>query len=219
MTTTDLRQLLDVAYRTCDIIESRGLWRVGEFRMRNLLRLDIAKFLMYLSFSDEQVSLAEVDFFADVLDYYTDAEEIIQIVKENHIYSTEFETTPPPVIKGASVAQKQLIAYGIVPRRRIVDLIIECFKRVGLCFILCDGADERKERDFNIYMKTLNEYVKASEIVECTDYTEYTEYSDYSNYGDNMNYSEYAGYENNADYSEYAGYSSYRRYSKRRNVN
>ena len=86
MSNDDLRKLLDVAYKTCDIIEEKRLWRVGEFRMRNLLRLDLAKFLMYLSFSDGKVTKDEVDFFGEILEYYTNSDEIIQIVNEKPAY-------------------------------------------------------------------------------------------------------------------------------------
>ncbi len=175
MSNDDLRKLLDVAYKTCDIIEEKRLWRVGEFRMRNLLRLDLAKFLMYLSFSDGKVTKDEVDFFGEILEYYTNSDEIIQIVNENNIYSTMFEQQVPPVIKGATIAQQNLYCAGVVPKRRFVDLFIECFEKIGYCFTTSRIIDDRKVRDYNIYMDMLTSYASISEIVNYTsrDYKEY----------------------------------------------
>ena len=115
-----------------------------------ILRIDIAEFLMYLSAADGTIDQNEVLVFREITGFKDGIEGIIRHIEDNDIYSTAYESTVP-----YSMRQKRATT---LPRQ-----LIKLYQSIGLSLIQADGEiahDER--RDYNIYIDTLEDYAEEN---------------------------------------------------------
>lgn len=129
---------------------------------RDVLRFDVARFLMYLSAADGRIDENEVTVYQVVTGYGDNASEIIDTIKNQQIYSTTFESTVPISLKKAIEAQYKLLRVMEQTQEvTLPELFVDMFERIGTLLIEADGGITYTERrDFNIYMDTLRGYLR-----------------------------------------------------------
>lgn len=133
--------------------------------VKELLRLEVARFLMYLSASDGQILQEEVEFVSEYLGEVEEEltpESVNELIKENNIYSREFENTAPMILRFTVMADNKAYEAGEFADSMPSEMLVDMFKSIGQDFIACDGdVDEQELADWETYMKTLNNYIKT----------------------------------------------------------
>lgn len=154
------RRELNAACELCDKIESTGLWPLaGKARLREVLRHDLAKFCMYLTASDGRVAGAEALFFKLALGYEMSVDELIYHIKSDNIYSTDFESEVPLIIKTIKGIDGVLSAAGI-NGGHTVNAFAKLYMLMGSTIIECDDeVREQEKTDLNIYMNMVYNYI------------------------------------------------------------
>lgn len=123
----ELRKLVDTTLDICDAIEKTGLWTLsGKVRMRHMLQVDLYRFCHYLAASDGHITVKESAFINTVLGINTDINEMLSFIKKENIYSTEFESTVPLIIRGAIEAERKIKKWvpRMVQEQRLYLLIV-----------------------------------------------------------------------------------------------
>lgn len=147
-----------------DLLEEKGLIDnpSESLKLRDVFQYDIARFLLYLSASDGKIDANEVTVYQIVTGYSDDAKKIVKYLKENNIYSTEFESTVPISLKMAIDAEyKMLQITGKTRDKTLPELVTGVFERIGRTLIQADGGVSYTERrDYDIYMNTLRGYMQ-----------------------------------------------------------
>ena len=129
-----------------------------------ILRIDIAEFLMYLSAADGTIDQNEVLVFREITGFKDGIEGIIRHIEDNDIYSTAYESTVPYSMRLA--VEAETIAQKVSGQKRATTLprqLIKLYQSIGLSLIQADGEiahDER--RDYNIYIDTLEDYAEEN---------------------------------------------------------
>lgn len=105
---------------------------------------------------------------SNLLGINTDINEMLSFIKKENIYSTEFESTVPLIIRGAIEAERKIKKMGTADGAGTASLFVNCFAAVGKAFASCDGVDEQEIEDYKIYMTTINNFVKESKLDDVT---------------------------------------------------
>ena len=76
-----------------------------------------------------------------------------------NIYSADFESTPPLIMKILSVAEKNALMWGVDLGQSLLNHMVTLYEIIGKVVISIDGGITYGEkRDFNIFMHTILEY-------------------------------------------------------------
>lgn len=154
------RRELNAACELCDKIESTGLWPLAsKASLKEVLRHDLAKFCMYLTASDGKVSGAEALFFKLALGYEMSVDELIYHIKTENVYSTNFESEVPIIIKTIKGIDEILSQAG-VNGANTVDAFAKLYMLMGSTIIECDDEVTAQEKtDLNIYMNMVYDFI------------------------------------------------------------
>ena len=149
----------------CNVFDSLEKKRVvdspsGSMKLRDVLRMDVANYLVYLSASDGQIDPNEVMVYQMITGMKNDAEEIKEFIEENNIYSASFGSTVPASLKIAVEAEYRIV---MVTGETITfpEQVIRLFEKIGQVLIEADGGVTESERkDYNAYIETLKEHLR-----------------------------------------------------------
>ena len=155
-----VRKELDAACGLCDTLEEKGLWPLaGKTRLKEVLRMDLARFCMYLTASDGKVNGAEALFFKIALGFDTSIDELIAFIKSENIYSTKFESEVPIIIKTIKGITEILMKAGM-DVKDLLNAFSGLYFRTGSTLIECDDeVTEQEKADLNIYMNMVYNYI------------------------------------------------------------
>jgi hypothetical protein len=156
-----LRKRMDSLCELCDSIEGVGLWPgSGTIRLRDAFRLDLANFCMYLSASDGKIAGGEVLFFKVALGFDVSVDELIKRIREQGLYSGNFENSVPMTLKFLKGIEDKLLENGMSQIAGQTDLFVDFYYDLGCGLIRADGdLNDNELRDLNIYMNTVYNYV------------------------------------------------------------
>lgn len=153
--------------KLCDTIDEKGLWdkRGIDISLSKVFRTDIAQYMLYLSAADGRLSPDEAQAFRTITGFNDSADTLIDVIKNQNIYSTDFESTVPLSLKIITEAERNLISYGVKlnSEKTTQELFVEFFELLGEVVLNSDGGVTYNEkRDLNIYMSTLKQYVREN---------------------------------------------------------
>lgn len=87
-----------------------------------------------------------------------------EYIRENNIYSTEFENDVPVVLQFAVKLDNEIYKRGLseqVNNTNLSEVIMQTFGYVGKSLLQSDGdIDDNEKSDFMIYMGMMNKYIK-----------------------------------------------------------
>ena len=154
----------------CDKIDKGNWWEKPdgcEITLREIFALDIANFIMYLSASDGRLSAEEVQAYRTITGFGGDnVETIKQHIKENNIYSMDFESEPPMIMKLLSKAERNAILCGANFESSILQMMASFYGVIGQIIISIDGGITYNEkRDLNIIMDTIKGFAADHDIL------------------------------------------------------
>ena len=153
----------------CDTVDDGGWWDKPddcEITLREILEHDVANFIMYLSASDGHLSQEEVQAYRVITGFGgDDTDSIIKYIKEQHIYSMDFESEPPLIMRLLSRAERNAVMCGVELHKSVLNMVAVLYRLIGTIIISIDGGISYTEkRDFNIIMDTIDGYAKDHEI-------------------------------------------------------
>ena len=159
----------DKIAQLCDTIDEKDLWDKPngcDITLRGILQSDIAEFIMYLSASDGTLSFEEVQAYRVITGFGGDTIDSIKAhIKDNNIYSMDFESEPPLIMKLLSKAERNALMYGLKLETSILEFMVSLYKIIGKIIISIDGGITYSEkRDLNIIMRTIEDYAKEHSI-------------------------------------------------------
>lgn len=157
-------KLKDVINLTVDTMEKAGKMVGMEASAGKAALANLVNYLMYLSSSDGQIKPEEVRFISDVADAQIPAERMAEYIRENNIYSTEFENDVPVALQFAVKLDNEIYKRGLseqVNNTNLSEVIMQTFGYVGKSLLQSDGdIDDNEKSDFMIYMGMMNKYIK-----------------------------------------------------------
>jgi hypothetical protein len=156
MTSTELKVLVDYLCETVEkVVEKFG----AGSNLRNVARLEVAMFMMYLSASDGTIKWEEAKTLSEICGLNLTPNNIADLIRKQNIYSTEFEDRVPVSFQMMVAADNALKKQGLTSDVSAADLMIKVYKEIGEALIKSDSdVDDNELRDYNIYINMLQEY-------------------------------------------------------------
>lgn len=143
---------LDLSSKVMEKINSDMKWS-------EMIKIELLQFLMYLAASDGEITRDESTFILDYLDIDFSPYKINKYVKENDIYSVDFEEEPPASLKLMVLADNSLHEQELDLGQTISEAMIELYRRMGKEFIQCDGIEtEQEKEDLNIFIRSMRDF-------------------------------------------------------------
>jgi hypothetical protein len=164
------REYYDIIANICETIDEKDLCEKPKgctITLKDILQSDVAQFIMYLTASDGHISFEEVQAYKAITGYGGDTiDSIKDYIKENNIYSMDFESEPPLIMKILSKAERNAIMYGAKFEESILNIVVSLFEMIGQIIISIDGGITYNEkRDYNIILSTIRGYAQEHSIV------------------------------------------------------
>lgn len=157
-------RLKDLISTTVEVMDKAGNLVGMEASAGKAALANLVNYLMYLSSSDGQIKPEEVRFISEVADAQIPAERMAEYIRENNIYSTEFENDVPVALQFAVKLDNEIYKRGLseqVNNTNLSEVIMQTFGYVGKSLLQSDGdIDDNEKSDFMIYMGMMNKYIK-----------------------------------------------------------
>lgn len=153
-----VKGILNALWDSCDELDAAGFGMekisCGKLTTRRLLTHDILRFAMYLSASDGTVTWEEATLLSDILGERLTSNAIVDYINEEGIYSVDFESTPPAILK-----MFVELGHSVNMEETAIETTIELFEFIGKAIVECDDNISAQEReDLNIYLNMMRNY-------------------------------------------------------------
>lgn len=159
-----IKKLLDKLYNTLDFIERQeGRPEDLDISLRDLFKVELEEFFMYLSASDGRISTSERDFMNELFDMNISTQNYVKIIDEQNIYSEEFEERLPITLRLTTAFDKKMQIVAALSNDSvdaITPLLLKFYIEIGKIFVGLDGIKENEARDLKIYLNNIVEGVK-----------------------------------------------------------
>jgi len=162
-----LKKLIDTLEGTCDAYDkiSGDKNPDQDITTRNVLRFDLTMYLMYLSASDSTISWQEAKYINDYFEWNFSTEDIKKLITKNRVYSTEYESSVPQIMKLFVTIDKATYDAGQQPEIALSEMLYVVYEQIGKEFLACDeNIAENEVRDLTIYLTTLRNYINEELI-------------------------------------------------------
>lgn len=162
MINPQLKLMVDKLSDLIDTILEKGGADISEIRGK-ALKIDLARYMMYLSASDGKIEWSEANNISQYLEMNLPPEAVNQLIRNNNIYSTDFEQEVPGSCKAIVSADNALWDNG--DRETCgADLLLTVYKAVGEELIKADNdVDDNEKQDYTIYINTLENYINGND--------------------------------------------------------
>ena len=159
----ELRQMVGEALAFGDVLDEAGLGvaqQGREEKTAQFLRLDMVKFLLFLSISDDVIAPQEAQFFRDYLGYNFASETIASLIEKFELTHETFETTIPFSMGVLLDADCYILSKsGRNPGAAMA--LLRVYHALGSAFVACDETiDEQERRDFSAYLSMLQQNIE-----------------------------------------------------------
>lgn len=155
-----IKEMYDGMIGFFDTVENQGLYSspIKDVRMSTILMIDLIRFMLYLSASDGSIDYGEVEAFRYITGLDVSGREMVDLIKEHNVYSTQFESQVPVAMQIAVNSGIQFNANG--NRLPLAVLLFEFYKMLGTIMVTAnDEVAENEKNDFAIYLTTLASYL------------------------------------------------------------
>lgn len=158
----DLKEFIrDSLGDLCDAIDQAPLGiKDFDWPTRKSLILDLSSYLMYLSASDGNIVWQEAAYISECLDTTLSVEDIICLIKENNLYSSEFASRVPLTLQIFVKADNMAIENA---NYSVSNMLYETYGVMGKEFLACDDDIDNEEiDDMLIYLNMLRNYIEEN---------------------------------------------------------
>lgn len=159
MSLQEIRDCFNKLAELCDGYDKAGLTKLPtglEFKTRDILRLDVAKFIMYMCASDGTLTDKELQVYRYVTGYKGDTlQDLANNIKKYEIYSTAFESEPPLSLKIMAYAEQNF-----ENDKDMLLSVVKMYADLGAAVAQIDGqVTSREANDFRTIITTMKQFV------------------------------------------------------------
>lgn len=155
----DLKNLVDGMYELCDVIQEALDWN-ETVDIRDILKIELVKLVMYISASDGTISYKESKLIEDYFGFEIEPSGIRNFIIEENIYSTEFESEVPASFKIFVKFDNFMAEAGIELDNIVSESLLKLYMFIAEETAGADGyVDPLEKADLNIYLSTLDGYL------------------------------------------------------------
>lgn len=156
----ELKNTINKLYSLGDTLDESSLG-LSEMPIRRVIKIDLLKFLMYLSASDGTISYEESNFINEYLDWDLSPDFIKSFIKEHHIYSVDYETEVPFSMQLFVAADNTLYDKQGYNEYLFSQLLLQVYTILGKEFLECDSnVTDNEVQDLTIYLTTLQNFIQ-----------------------------------------------------------
>lgn len=165
-----LKQYIDRVLEIYDSLDENGMGIgnivEGEENATSIeiLKADVVMFLLYLAASDGELSEKEAGFIGSYLGIYYTVDKMREEIRDNNIYSTDFEQRIPLSVVLMVQADNKIVQNGYIDSTGS-RMIYDFFKLVGQAFLACDNSIGNIELD-NLarYLNNIKMYINENAL-------------------------------------------------------
>ena len=163
-----LRQYINRVFEIFDGLDENGIGINSiiddeeKMASREVLIADSVLFLLYLSASDGELSESEAEFIGSYLGVHYSTDEMRREIRNNNIYSVEFEQCIPLSVKLMVEADNRVVQSGYIESTGC-RMIYDFYKLISQAFLACDNSVTDTELDnMARYLENIKEYINAN---------------------------------------------------------
>lgn len=128
------------------------------------LKMDVFRFLAYLSASDGVIGWNECDYIGEVTDFSITPQQLNEFIVNSNTYSEEFETEPPLSLKILVQLDNGIYESGGTLHEDSSSILMQLYATVAKGLIECnfdsvDDCDEDLKKDFMNYMNMMKHFI------------------------------------------------------------
>ena len=179
MNKEEVKQHID---KIAECMELAGTNILNKDDVGKMFRYELAMFMMYLSASDGTVMHSETQTIA----YYTGVdltpEKMATFIRDNNIYSTEFENKVPASLQLAVLADNMIRSFDKETEIVASELVLTAYKLMANELVNADGEFSVNEQaDVDIFIKNIEKYVDENSVARKENTTGFTKNTGDSN--------------------------------------
>lgn len=154
-------QLLDIGPQVDHIIKTQLKVYDWNNNTKNIIKMELVKYLLYLSNSDGEISYYERDFIETYLDIYLSEEEAESLIMEFNLDKNNFANKQPISFK--LLYEFDEVLYKIGKDTGTTELLYTAYEILGKEFLVCDGVcDESEINTYTDYLDSLKKYINTN---------------------------------------------------------
>ncbi len=135
-----LTERIQMCYRICDAMNKAGMAKGTTLPLRELLRTEFVKFMVYLSTADGTASPEELDFIAEAGDMKMTMSQLDQFKRAQRIDSQLFSTEVPKALKYFVLADAAHKLPKPPVKGSVSDYLLATYQELGQAFIACNDV-------------------------------------------------------------------------------
>ena len=156
----DFKGIINTIYKVCDSLN--GSYDLGELSMRELMRMDLLKFILYLGAADEEITQEEADFIAKYLEWKMTIPQWCEFINKQNIHSDSILEDAPLSLTIFVDADNKAYSYDN-SIMNACDNYIWIFETLGDYFIESDNhVDRREQIALGKYIAMLRHYYEEN---------------------------------------------------------
>ena len=161
----ELRQMVGEALAFGDVMDEAnlGVSRFGhDEKTARFIRLDMVKFLLYLSTSDDVIHDSEAQFFRDYLGYNFETATITSLIDKFELKKETFHTTVPFSF-GVMIEADSIVTAQTGKNPGAAMALLRVYHALGSAFVQCDeDVSEEERKDFSEYLTMLRDTIEEA---------------------------------------------------------
>ncbi len=168
MDAKEIKEALYDVYAICDQVEERTelceKMDLDEGALKNVLKMNVIKFLAYLAASDGVLSWKESRFIGELMDIHMTPSILNDLIKEQNIYSVEFEEDTPLILQIFVSFDNALYESGVDLNIEMGEALFGLYKVLSKGIVEANGRttetmDSNEKVDVQTYLGMMRNYV------------------------------------------------------------
>ena len=151
------KEMLEKIYKACDLADELGVTNAKLDRpLRDVFRLDVCRFFVYLAASDRTIAPAEAEYINGLFDVDYTVEEYDNLMHASNIYSVNYDNDMPVSMLILAFFDVKLDEYGKQTGEsypNLIPLVLDFYLEAGKGFISCDKeVTDQEIEDLAVYV-------------------------------------------------------------------
>ena len=156
----ELKGIINTIYKVCDSLD--GSYDLDGLSMRELMRMDLLKFILYLGAADEEITEEEAEFIAEYLGWEMTIPQWCDFINKQNLHSDSILDDTPFVFKVFVDADNKAYSYDKTIMNACENYIW-VFETLGENFIESDYSVDRNEQvALGKYIGMLRQYYEEN---------------------------------------------------------
>lgn len=167
-----LKEAVSQMYKVCDQMEEKTNFHEttgiqNDISISDILKANVLYYMAYLAASDGVISWDETQFIGEILDMHVTPSKLNDLIKENNIYSTEFEEDPPIVLKIFVAMDNALYQNGIKTQTDLGEALLDFYRLITVGLVEANGRTGEtmmpEEREgAQLYLGMMRSYIEGN---------------------------------------------------------